>query len=75
MAETMQSTEALREYSKKVKESHAPVEDGDLEEDYEVRINNTLQSLQTQIKQHESALEKVHSPQSPYGGFLLTLEK
>jgi len=49
----------LREHVAKVKETDYDLSGTHGEEDYEARINRTLQSLQNQVKQHKDVLEKV----------------
>ena len=59
MATDPDSLSKLRKYAAKLKETDYGPVGANGEEDYEARINRTLQSLQNQVKQHQDALEKV----------------
>ncbi len=59
MATVPQALEKLRAEVENAAERHSTFETAEVEEDYEVRINKTLHSLQNQVKQHEAALEEV----------------
>ena len=60
MAGLPQSLTKLQEYIGKTQEYRDLPFASDPDEDYEVWINKSLHSLQTQVKQHEAALEQVH---------------
>ncbi len=62
MALNLDPMSKLREYSAKLKETDYDLAQTHGEEDYEARINRTLQSLQNQVKQLKDALEKVPIP-------------
>ena len=49
----------FQRYVEKLKEIHDSSVVVDVDEDYEIRINKSLSSLQAQVKQHEDALEEV----------------
>lgn len=59
MATNPDTISKLQEYAAKVKETDYHLEGADAEPDYGARISRTLQSLQSQVKQHQDALEKV----------------
>ena len=59
MASPSQSLKGLQEYVAKTKDIDYGPKSADEDEDYAARLNKTLQSLQNQVKQHETALEKV----------------
>ena len=59
MATPPRSLVKLREYAGKVKETDYGLEIEGGEEDYEARLNRSLQSLQDQVKRHEATLQNV----------------
>lgn len=54
-----QALAKLREYAHQVKGKEYDEESRNGEEAYEFRLNRALQQLQEQVKEHESAIEKV----------------
>jgi hypothetical protein len=50
----------LQNYRDRLRETDYALDTGEPDDDYGFRVNKTLQSLQTQVKQNEAALQQVH---------------
>lgn len=61
MTTPSQPLEKLQEYIVKTNDTDYGMKNADENENYAARLNNTLQSLQDQVKQHEAALARVSS--------------
>ena len=61
MASQASPLSKLKDYVSKAKETDYDLEATNGGDDYEARINSSLQSLQNQLKEHQAALGKVYS--------------